>query len=110
MNPFYIISIFFLTIFTAVGDSFLKRSGELKNTNFIYLLTGLAVYLTTGIIWFFIYKHVKFSSVGSVYGVSTALVFATIGIFYFKESVNTLELVGLVLAVTSIFLLGRYSN
>ena len=88
----------------------LKRSGELKNTNLSQLAIGLAVYLTTGIIWFFIYKQTKFSSVGSVYGVATALIFAIVGIFYFKETVHLTEALGIVFAILSIVLLGRFGS
>lgn len=37
MNLFAIVSVFLLTVFTAFGDLFLKKAGELKNNNYTYL-------------------------------------------------------------------------
>lgn len=110
MNLRVIFSIFLLTFFTAFGDSFLKKAGQLKNTNYSFLIVGLIAYVVTGIVWFFIYKQTKFSVAGSVYGVSTAVIFALVGIFYFKESLKPHEILGIVFAVTSIILLGRFGN
>ena len=110
MNIFAIISVGLLTIFTAFGDSFLKRAGQLKNTNYTFLAIGLVVYVITGCIWFFIYKQARFSVVGPVYGVATAVIFTLVGIFYFKESLRPQEVLGIFLAVTSIILLGRFGN
>lgn len=108
MPLFYIGLIFLLTIFTSFGDSYLKKAGQLKTTNYIFLLIGLVVYIITGIVWFLMYKHVKFSAVGTVYGVCTALIFAAVGIFYFKESLKPIEFLGIALAITSIVLLSRF--
>jgi drug/metabolite transporter (DMT)-like permease len=110
MNYLSAFVIFLLTIFTAFGDSFLKRASQSKVANISYLLIGLSVYVLTGFIWFFIYKQTKFSLVGSVYGVSTALVFAIVGIFYFKETMHPSEALGLLLALSSIVLLGRFGS
>lgn len=110
MNLISVFSIYLLTIVTAFGDTFLKRAGQLKNTNYTYLAIGLIVYALTGAVWFFIYKNTKFSVVGSVYGVATAVIFALVGIFYFKETLRPQEILGLVLAVTSIILLSRFGN
>lgn len=109
MNYLYVLLIFLLTIFTAFGDSLIKKAGQPKDTNIIYLLTGLAVYCATGIIWFFIYKKTEFSTVGSIYGVATVLVFALVGVFYFKETVTLVEFVGMVMAVASILILSKFA-
>jgi small multidrug resistance pump len=110
MNLPAVISISLLTLVTVYGDSFLKKAGQLKNTNYTFLIIGLVVYVVTGVIWFFLYKQTKFSIVGSVYGVATAVVFALVGTLYFKETIRLPEIVGMILAVTSIILLGRFGN
>lgn len=108
MPIFYAGLIFLLTIFTAIGDSFLKRAGQLKQTNFIFLLIGLIVYAITGIVWFWLYKHIKFSDVGVVYGICTTLVFVIVGVFYFHESLKLIEYIGIGLAITSMIILSRF--
>ncbi|MFZ2201896.1 MAG: hypothetical protein WAV56_00715, partial [Microgenomates group bacterium] len=110
MNLIAVVSIYLLTIVTAFGDSFLKKAGQLKYTNYTFLTIGLVVYAITGVVWFFVYKQTKFSVVGSIYGVATAVIFALVGIFYFKESLRPQEIIGIVFAVTSIVLLGRFGN
>ena len=111
MNRFFIyLVILGLTLFTSIGDSFLKRAGS-GNTfiNWRLFISGFIIYTITTFVWFFIYKNVKFSIAGSAYGVFTALVFAVIGVFYFKESITSIEIVGIFLAITSILILGRFN-
>lgn len=104
----FIGAIFLLTVFTSIGDSYLKKAGQTKSANLAFLGFGLLVYLITGLIWFLIYKHVKFSAVGTVYGVCTALVFVVVGVFYFRESLKPSEIIGIVLAISSLILLSRF--
>ncbi len=111
MNRFVVYLIILgITLFTTFGDSFIKRAGEGGSyINWKFLFSGMVVYLITAILWFFIYKNIKFSIAGSVYGVFTALVFAAVGVFYFKESITAIEVVGMVMAVMSILILGRFN-
>ncbi len=110
MKPFWLAILAGLTLLTALGDSFLNQAGEHKKTNFKLLIGGLIIYLITGLVWFWIYKYVKFSVSGAVYGAMTALVFTAIGIFYFRESLNSIEILGIVLGISSIVLLSRFGS
>ena len=110
MNWALIGAIFLLTSFTAIGDSFLKKAGQFKTTDYVFLLIGIFVYILSGIVWFYVYKQTKFSVAGSIYGVATALIFALVGIFYFKESIKPSEILGIVLAISSMALLGRFGE
>jgi multidrug transporter EmrE-like cation transporter len=110
MDAVWYLIILGLTFITVVGDSLLKMAGEHKDTNYSHLLGCLLIYLLTGLIWFLIYKHIKFSISGSVYGVITALVFTLVGIFYFHETLRPIEIIGIVLGISSIFLLSRFGN
>lgn len=110
MNFFWTGILAGLTLLTAVGDGLLNAAGEQKKTDFRQLLGGLFIYVCTGLIWFMIYKHVKFSVSGAVYGAMTALVFTLIGIFYFHETIRTPEIIGIAMAIVSIFLLSRFGS
>jgi multidrug transporter EmrE-like cation transporter len=54
-------------------------------------------------------KHLKLATVGVVYSVSMVLLLTAVGVFRFKESLNVLEIVGLVMAVGSLLLLTRFN-
>jgi len=104
-------ALFLLTLLTASGDSLLKMAGlNTKQTNYTHLLGGLVIYLLTGLVWFVIYKHIKFSVSGSVYGVMTVIVFTAIGLFYFHESLKIGEIVGIIMGIISIILLSRIGS
>ncbi len=111
MNRFLVYLIILgLTLYTVLGDSFIKRAGNGSTyVNWKYLLLGLLIYSSTTFIWFFVYKQVKFSIAGTVYGVITALVFALAGVFYFKESISFIEIIGIIMAIASILILGRFN-
>ena len=108
MNAFWLLSLVGLTGLTALGDSFLNSAGDQKTTNYAHLLLGLTIYLLTGVVWFFVYKHLKFSVSGAIYGVLTVIVFAAVGVLYFRESLRPTEIIGMLMAIGSIVLLSRF--
>ena len=111
MNLLGIGMILTVTLITVVGDSLLKKAGgDASYINWKYFFLGLCIYLLTGFLWFFIYKYAKFSISAAVYGVIMTLVFVLVGVFYFKESLRPLEICGILLAITSVFLLSRFSE
>jgi multidrug transporter EmrE-like cation transporter len=54
-------------------------------------------------------KYLKLATIGVVYSVSMMLLLTGIGVVFFRESLNSSEIVGLVLAVASLFLLMRFA-
>jgi drug/metabolite transporter (DMT)-like permease len=110
MNYFWTAIIAGLTLLTAVGDGLINAAGEQKKTDYRQLIGGLVIYVCTGLFWFVVYKHIKFSVSGALYGVMTALVFTLIGIFYFHETIKAPEIIGIVMAILSIFLLSRFGS
>jgi|GEM_PF-1219811 len=110
MNYFWTLVLAGLTLLTALGDGLINAAGEQKKTDYRQLIGGLFIYVCTGLVWFVIYKHVKFSVSGAIYGAMTALVFTLIGIFYFHETIRFPEVIGIVMAISSIFLLSRFGS
>lgn len=71
---------------------------------------GVTFYLLTAVAWFVVMKFVKLSTIGLVYSTSTILFLTLIGFVFFKERLNTVEVMGFILGVIAIFLLGRFAH
>jgi small multidrug resistance pump len=98
------------SIVGVVGDYLLKLSSDARNplkTRWFYL--GFAVYASTAIGWVFVMKHLKLGTIGVIYSVSMILLLTGIGVIFFKEPLSSYELVGLAMAVASLFLLIRFA-
>lgn len=108
MNP--IILIVVLSTIGVLGDVFLKIAGAgQKNIDIKWFILGVITYASTAFGWFYVIKHVKLSSVGILYSLSTAFILVGVGVVYFRESLNVYEIIGVILAITSLFLLSRFA-
>ena len=93
-----------------LGDYFLKLASAHKHslqTKWFYI--GFVVYASTAFGWVFVMKHLKLATISVVYSVSMVLLLTTIGAVFFQESLNYYEIVGLVMAITSLILLVRFA-
>ena len=54
-------------------------------------------------------KHLKLATINVVYSVSMVLLLTTIGVVFFRESLNYYEIAGLIMAVDSLILLVRFA-
>lgn len=93
-----------------VGDYFLKLASEAEDslkTKAFYL--GFALYASTAFGWVFVMKHLKLATISVLYSVSMVLLLTTVGVVFFKETLNYYEVAGLVLAIASLILLMRFS-
>jgi small multidrug resistance pump len=92
-----------------VGDYFLKRaSGEANPLTTPSFLVGLALYSSTAFAWVFVMRHLKLAAIGGIYSVCMILMLTGMGFFFFNETLNRYEIVGILLAITSIGLLSRF--
>ena len=93
-----------------VGDYFLKlasaHENSLKTTSF-YI--GFVLYASTAFGWVFVMKHLKLATIGVVYSVSMVLLLTAVGVVFFRESLNTYEIAGLIMAIASLILLVRFA-
>lgn len=112
MDPF-LVSVgvaFFLSIITVLADAFIKNASFQNGFNGWLLLTfGCLVYALTGLGWFFVMRHVKLSTSGVIYGITCILLLAAASVFYFKEKISSIEVVGICLAIISIIILVRFA-
>jgi multidrug transporter EmrE-like cation transporter len=99
-----------LSLVGVLGDYFIKLSGNNaeRYVDLKWFIVGLIVYSSTAIGWFFVMKHIKLSTLGVIYGVTTVVALTAVGIFFFKEHLNTYEIIGIIAGVSSIILLSRF--
>lgn len=98
-----------LSIVAVVADYFLKRATEIDVPyKSGWFLIGLLIYASTAFGTVFVFQHIKLAITGVVYSVSFVLFLTALGVLYFGEALQTREAVGIVMAITSLVLLGRF--
>jgi drug/metabolite transporter (DMT)-like permease len=94
-----------------LGDYFLKLASardQSLRTGWFYF--GFVLYASTAFGWVFVMKHLKLASISVLYSVSLVLLLTAIGVVLFRESLNSFEVIGIVLAVVSLVLLMRFAS
>src|SRR6478735_5069441 len=98
------------SVIGVLGDYFLKLASAREQplrTGWFYL--GFALYASTAFGWVFVMKHLKLATISVLYSVSMVLLLTAIGAVLFRESLNTGEIVGLLMAIGSLVLLMRFA-
>ena len=112
MNPTalaLLVTILF-SLIGVLGDYFLKLASEQPNSlRTVWFYIGFALYASTAFGWVFVMKHLKLATIGVVYSVSMILLLTSIGVIFFRESLNYYEIAGLLMAIGSLVLLMRFS-
>jgi multidrug transporter EmrE-like cation transporter len=105
---------FFLIILTSLigvaGDFFFKLANSAgRPTDWKWVAAGIVLYVLTVPSCFWALKYSKLSSFGVIYSLSQFLLLVVLGILYFHEKLNIYEMIGVIMAVASIFLLARFA-
>jgi small multidrug resistance pump len=101
---------FALSVVGVAGDYFLKlASGREQPLRAGWFYLGFALYASTAFGWVFVMRHLKLATIGVVYSVSMVLLLTAVGVVLFRESLNSAEAAGIVLAVASLVLLTRFA-
>jgi small multidrug resistance pump len=90
---------------TAYADYQMKLASSRPLSQVKYFSMGMVLYMITGIGWYVLIKHVKLSSIGVVYGVTTVILLALFGVFGFNEKLSLVEMIAIVLGLVSILIL-----
>jgi multidrug transporter EmrE-like cation transporter len=99
-----------LSLITALADGLIKHAAlQERFSGWIWLLFGAILYGLTAFGWFFVLRKLKLSTAGTLYAVSIAIFLALLGVFYFKEHLSPMEIFGMVLAIVSLIILGRFA-
>ncbi len=100
-----------LSVVGVVGDYFLKVASDSERPFFRqHFVVGLLVYAITAFGWVVVLKHMKLAQVGAIYSVSIVILLTALGYFQFHETLKTREIVGVILAITSLLLLSRFAE
>jgi multidrug transporter EmrE-like cation transporter len=93
-----------------LGDYCLKvasnNESSLQTTWFIF---GVVILASTAFGWVYTMKHLKLATIAVVYSVSTVVLLALVGVTFFQENLNSYEILGILLAITSLVLLSAFS-
>jgi drug/metabolite transporter (DMT)-like permease len=101
---------FAFSIMGVVGDYFLKLASarhQPLRTSWFYL--GFVLYASTAFGWVFVMRHLKLATIGVLYSVCLVLVLTAVGVVLFREPLGYFEVIGIILAVTSLVLLMRFA-
>ena len=98
------------TVWGVIGDYFLKLASAEPNwlkSKWFYL--GFLMYSSTAFGWVFVMKHLKLSTIGVVYSIALILLLTAVGLVGFRETLNSYEVIGLLMAIGSLILLMRFA-
>ncbi len=98
-----------LSIITVYADYFVKEASLQKSPWNLNLLIGGVIYGLTAIGWVFLMKSMKLSTIGVVYGVFCIIFLALLSVLIYHEKFSALELLGVILGISSIAILYRFS-
>lgn len=94
-----------------IGDYFLKLASETERPfRSVRFAIGLVVYSSTAFGWLYVMRYLKLGTISVVYSVSMILLLTAIGVLVFGEKLNRYEVLGMLLAVSSLVLLSRFSE
>jgi drug/metabolite transporter (DMT)-like permease len=107
---FYLIAAIVLALIGATGDFFINLAGEGKKfIDVKWFIIGFLIYASTAFGWFFVMKNIKLATLSVFYAISTLIFLVIIGTFYFKEPINSYEIIGIITAIISLMLLGKFA-
>lgn len=99
-----------LSIVTVFADALIKQASMKNDFSLLYMLIlGAVIYGLTAFGWFFVMKKIKLSTLGVFYGVSCVILVTLVSVFYFKEEINSFEILGIILAIVSLIILSRFA-
>jgi drug/metabolite transporter (DMT)-like permease len=107
-NKMAIVAAVVMSAVGIAGDYFLKRASERPAPLATWaFLVGLVLYASTAFAWVYVMRSLKLATIGVIYSVSMVLLLAGMGVLFFGETLNRLEVLGIVLAIAALVLLAR---
>ncbi len=101
---------FGFSLLGVLGDYFLKVA-SLADRPFrtAAFYVGFAVYGSTAFGWLFAMSNLKLATISTVYSVCIILLLTTLGVVVFNERLRPAEVLGIAMALASLFLLVRFA-
>jgi len=99
-----------LSIITVLADVIIKQA-SLQNafSGWRMLILGAIIYGLTAFGWFFVMRKIKLSTSGVLYAISCVVLLTFASVFYFKEKISLLEIIGISMAIFSLIILSRFT-
>jgi multidrug transporter EmrE-like cation transporter len=98
-----------MIILTIAGDILIKNASLGHSfSGWKSLLVGSIFYALTGVGWFFVMRNMKLSTLGVFYGVGCILLLTLFSVFLYKENINIIEIIGIILGIISLIILFRF--
>lgn len=99
-----------LSLITVLADVFIKHASlQSQFTGWKFLVVGALIYGLTAFGWFFVMREAKLSTLGVLYCVTVVVFLTLLSAFYFKESIKSMEIFGIVLGIISLIILARFA-
>jgi multidrug transporter EmrE-like cation transporter len=103
-----IILLFAIIIVETIGAIFLNKAS--KNGNNILLLLGIIAYIFVAILFYWLVKLEKnMAIVNTIWQAANIVIVTTISYFIFKENLNNMQILGIILSCVGILLINYYS-
>ena len=97
-----------LSIIGVFADNFLKLASDQPNpTKNAWFFAGVITYTSTAFGWVFVMRHLDLSHIGVYYSSTTLLLLVALGVAFYGERLKITEVLGIGMALGSIFLLAR---
>ncbi len=99
-----------IVVVTILGDWLLKTASLRPNwTGSSYLFAGMAMYMMSGLGFFFAMRHMSLASVGVWYALLTILFMTALGVFTFGETLTGREMLGIAFAILALICMTRFA-
>lgn len=86
-----------------IGDVVMKK--WVANNNLFLFISGLAIYLVGLIFLAYSFKYKNIAAASTIFVIFNIITLSIVSWFYFKETLSTLQLVGIVFGIFSILCL-----
>jgi multidrug transporter EmrE-like cation transporter len=103
MKYFFIFLVITVGLLEVVGDVLFKE--WIIHNKKSLLLIGVVFYMLATVIWAFSLKYQSLSKAVVIFAVLTLIVGVLVGVFFYKEPLTTLNIIGIVLGLASIVLI-----
>lgn len=97
-----------ISLIAIISDVVIKQAADTKNNWYLYL--GMALYAGDAVLWWWVYRYAKFSTVAIIYALFTILLSIIIGVLFFKETITMREIIGIILGIIAVSLLSRFGE
>jgi drug/metabolite transporter (DMT)-like permease len=99
-----------LSIIGVLADCLIKKAALTTSPSMWYwLATGMLIYGSSGVGWFYVMKHMPLYAIGIVFPLVSAFSLIFAGVFFFHESISLKETAGIILGIIAIILIGWQS-